>query len=327
MQGRTANYFDPRIGGNCQGFPWTYDPLINPDGERCTLQDFQVAIFGTRPADGFARRGLDNIGVQYGLVALRKGLITPEQFVDLNEKVGCVDIDMNWQSQRCAADPGAVEIAHRSGRVTHGGHMADVAMIDQRDNNVREEHYDFRAYVTRNRLLRDNGTAANQAIWRYQGSAPTGLTDLIFATMDKWLSNVEADGMELPLRDKIIRNRPPEAFDSCFYGSLANVDRNPATCNIDTFPTFTDTRVAAGEGKTSDILKCQLKPLDSADYNVAFTNPQWARLQATFSTGVCDFSKSGVGQVAPKPWQTFAGGPGGQPLPDPPTSKPGDGAN
>ena len=203
--------------------------------------------------------------------------------------------------------------------------MADVAMIDQRNSDVTEEHYDFRVYVTRNRLLRDNGTAANQAIWRYQGNAPSGLTDLMFVTMDKWLSNVEADSSGLPLKDKIIKNRPPEAVDSCFYGSLANVDRNPATCNINTFPTFTDTRVAAGEGATSDIMKCQLKPLNSADYNVAFTSSQWARLQATFPAGVCDFSKPSVGQVAPMPWQTFADGPGGHPLPEPPTSKPGYG--
>ena len=325
MSGRTPNYMDPRIGGNCGGFPWTYDPVTNPDGERCTLQDFQVAIFGTRPQDGFAKSPLDNTGLQYGWVALSKGIITPEQFVDLNEKAGCVDIDFNVQAKRCAADPGAVEIAYKSGRITNGRYMAEVAMIDQRNNDVTEEHYDFRVYVTRNRLLRDNGTAANQAIWRYQGNAPSGLTDLMFVTMDAWLSNVEADSSGLSLKDKIIKNRPPEAVDSCFYGSLANVDRNPTTCNINTFPTFTDTRVAAGEAPTSDIMKCQLKPLNSADYNVAFTSSQWARLQATFPDGVCDFSKPSVGQVAPMPWQTFADGPGGHPLPAPPTSKPGDG--
>ena len=206
--------------------------------------------------------------------------------------------------------------------------MAEVAMIDQRNNDVTEEHYDFRVYVTRNRLVRDNGTAANQAIWRYPGTTPSGLTDLMFVTMDKWLANVEGDSSGLPLKDKIIKNRPPEAVDSCFYGSgVTNIDTNPATCNINTFPTFTDTRVAAGEGPTSDIMKCQLKPLDSADYSVAFTSSQWARLQVTFPTGVCDFSKPGVGQVAPKPWQTFTAGPGGQPLPEPPVSIPGDGRN
>ena len=56
--------------------------------------------------------------------------------------------------------------------------------------------------------------------------------------------------------------------------------------------------------------------------HVGFTVAQWARLEAAFATGVCDFSKPSVGQVAPKPWQTFADGPGGHPLGDPPVSKP-----
>jgi hypothetical protein len=74
-------------------------------------------------------------------------------------------------------------------------------------------------------------------------------------------------------------------------------------------------------------MKCQLKPINRADYNVAFTDAQWASLQTTFSSGVCDYSKPGVGQVAPEPWQTFADGPGGHPLPEAPTSKPGDGGH
>jgi len=41
-------------------------------------------------------------------------------------------------------------------------------------------------------------------------------------------------------------------------------------------------------------LKCRLKPLDFASYPVTFTLVQQARLQATFPTGVCDWSKPGV---------------------------------
>ncbi len=80
--------------------------------------------------------------------------------------IGCYDINQVWQPQRCAADPGAVRIAYSSGRITHGRQMAKIAMIDLRDNNDREEHYNFRTYVTRARLLKANGKADNQAIWR-----------------------------------------------------------------------------------------------------------------------------------------------------------------
>ena len=40
---------------------------------------------------GFAGLPVDNVGVQYGLAALRAGTISPAQFVDLNAKLGGVD--------------------------------------------------------------------------------------------------------------------------------------------------------------------------------------------------------------------------------------------
>ena len=80
-------------------------------------------------------------------------------------------------------------------------------------------------------------------------------------------------------------------------------------------------RMVAGGPTTNDVLKCQLKPLNRADYNVAFTDAQWARLQQSFPSGVCDYSKPGVMQQPPTaPWLTFAGGPGGMPLGPPPTA-------
>jgi hypothetical protein len=68
-----------------------------------------------------------------------------------------------------------------------------------------------------------------------------------------------------------------------------------------------------------------LKALDPADYNASFTPDQWASLQSVFPTGVCDFAKPGVGFQPTVPWLTYASGPGGHSLPDPPTSEPGDG--
>jgi hypothetical protein len=36
---------------------------------------------------------------------------------------------------------------------------------------------------------------------------------------------------------------------------------------------------------------------------------------------VCDWSRPGVGQQPARPWATYADGPGGHPLPPPPTSR------
>ena len=319
MASRTFTYLGPAVSQGCAENPWTWSPA-NPTGVRCTLQDYQEAVFGKRAPDandpvGYARRPLDNVGLQYGLVALKNGDITPQMFVDLNAGIGCYDINSVWQSQRCRADPGAVKIAYSSGRITNGKQMAKVAMIDLRDNDDREEHYNFRTYVTRARLLKANGTTANQAIWRgTDGGARNGA--LAFDTMNAWLTAIEGDKRNGTLEQKVIQDRPVLAVDTCFEGTTP-VDA--AKCDA-VYHTFTDTRVAAGEPTASDIMKCQLKPLNRADYSVAFTAQQWAKLQSTFPGGVCDYSKPGVDQVTPESWQTFAGGPGGHPLGPAPVS-------
>ena len=196
MASRTAAYLNPAVSTGCGGNVWTWSPS-NPSGARCTLQDYQAAIFGTR-VDGYAKRPLDNTGLQYGLVALNARVITPAMFVDLNASIGCYDINQAWQEARCVADPDAVRIAYSSGRVTNGRQMSKVAMIDLRDNDAREEHYNFRTEVTRARLTKANGSAANQAIWRTTTGAAPSLV-LAFNTMNQWLTAIEADQSTRPL--------------------------------------------------------------------------------------------------------------------------------
>ena len=135
--------------------------------------------------------------------------------------------------------------------------------------------------------------------------------------MNEWLAAVEADRTNTPIERKILTARPTLAVDTC----LQNETKVDASRCDAVYRTFTDTRVAAGEPAASDIMKCQLKPLTRTDYPVTFTETEWASLERLFSTGVCDFSKPGVDQVTPEPWQTFADGPGGRPLPPAPTAR------
>jgi hypothetical protein len=95
-----------------------------------------------------------------------------------------------------------------------------------------------------------------------------------------------------------------------------------AQCDQNRFlkPSLSPRQVAGGP-RTEDVLKCQLKPLNFADYTgVTFDAGQMARLQAVFSTGVCDWTLPGVGQQAAVSPLTFKAGPGGQPLPPAPVS-------
>ena len=135
--------------------------------------------------------------------------------------------------------------------------------------------------------------------------------------MDDWLSRIEADTSSDPLAVKVRRDKPPLAVDSCWIGGVQVVDTT--TCRT-AFPYYAVPRVAAGGPFTHDVMKCQLKPLSPADYAVTFTAEQWARLQAAFPTGVCDWTKPSVDAQPTVPWLTFAGGPGGQPLGPAPVS-------
>ncbi|MET0335380.1 MAG: DUF6351 family protein, partial [Rhizobacter sp.] len=343
MASRTAFYIDPTVGGaGCGTHPNRWS-LANLGGIRCTLQDFNIAVFGPRDATGYAKTPLDNIGIQYGFNAVNTGQITVEQFVTLNEQIGGYDINGQWQPGRMRADTGAAEIAHGSGRIPHGKGLGEVAIIAGVNWQITEEHYDFRNYVIRNRILKHWGNHDNQVLWRYKTS-PSNLDERRFVTMDAWLARVEADTSTRTLREKIVAGKPASAVDSCYRADRGVWSTDAAYCNtaanpsqastitgtgatalyspgLDEWPVFRDTRVASGEGLASDIMKCQLKPLTITDYFVAFSADQWNRLRAVFPDGVCDYSKPGVGQVVPAQWQTFAAGPGGQPLPALPVSR------
>jgi len=87
-------------------------------------------------------------------------------------------------------------------------------------------------------------------------------------------------------------------------------------------PTLSPRRVADGP-IAENIFKCQLKPFsptDAAYGGVVFSAGQLARLQKVFAGGVCDWTKTGVGHTDAI-GLTFAGGPGGTPLPTPPIAK------
>jgi len=321
---------NPRVAGNC-ALPASlvYDPVTNPTGVRCTPQDYEVAIWGTRPQDGFAKRPVDNVGIQYGLDALNAGQITPDQFIALNQGIGGVDIDLNFQAARTVADPGSVAIAYRAGQVTSGREWADVPIIDLRgSHNLNDIHTDFHSYAARARLDEANGTHANQVIWTFPAvGSPTGIvpTPAIalqsFLLMDRWLSAIEADGRRIPLRQKVLRDRPSDAVDACFIGGQEVTDQ--ATCRA-AFPFFADAQIAAGGTLADDVIQCRLKPLDPGDYRVAFTASQWAQLGTAFPGGVCDYTRPGVGQRPSVSWLSFTNGPGGEPLGPAPRSHSGD---
>jgi hypothetical protein len=312
---------------SCPGVPdeQVYDENTNPGGVRCTLQDYMVNAFG-RDENGWARRGFDNVGIQYGLEGLQQGLISPAQFVDFNTHIGGADLDLNLTDERTPADPIALRRLYRTGAINSANHLDKVAIIDLRGPDPGAFHDVFRTYAMRERLLRNFGTAANQVLWR--GAVPligdpSFADDAVFA-IDRWLERVRADRRKVPLARKIIQNKPDNVTARCTDGQGAEL---PGEACDQTVSAYGTPRQGAGGPETEDVMKCKLKPLDRDDYGVEFTEEQWARLQQAFPAGVCDYSKQGVSQRGTIPWLTYQDRKGraiygGKPLGKKPKSRP-----
>ncbi len=155
-------------------------PPPNVTGARATTWDHVVNLLG-EGANGFARRPLDNVGIQYGLGALNAGQISKEQFLDLNEKIGGLDIDANFTKQRMVADANALRAAYQTGFVTNFGlGLANVPILDWDQiysdlNPGGDVHMKFHHFSVRERLKKANGNADNQVIWTGGDAAPRDL--------------------------------------------------------------------------------------------------------------------------------------------------------
>lgn len=318
----------PGTAAPVAGDPSTrFDSDLNPAGVRCSILDIAMPLLGPRPGSvwsaqekaagrGFAGVPFTNTGVQYGLNALNRGTITPEQFVDLNEKVGGLDVNADPIPGRIQGDPASIARAYRTGLINEMNHLDEVAVINHGGPDPGIAHDYAHAWWTETRLQRDQGHTDNRVMW-------FGMTPLIgdptwateaFLAMDGWLAAVEKDGRRIPLARKIVADRPGTVTDRCH-----------GVCGTDlTQLRLSTPRQEAGGDIANDVVACQLKPLDRASYQnlLPFTDAQWARLQAVFPTGVCDWGKPGSGQGPAETWLGYGTATsvvyGGRALPAPP---------
>jgi hypothetical protein len=330
---------------SCPGVPDedVYDEDTNPDGVRCSLQDYMVNVFG-EDADGKARRPISNVGVQYGLSGLLDGTLLPRQFVALNAGIGGYDLDFNRIDERTSADPIAQDRVYRTGAVNTGVHLDEVAIIDLRGPDPGAFHDVYRTNSMTERLIREHGAtedgkAKNQALW--EGPvALLGSTAFVtqgIRAMDEWLTAVEADQRDVPLSQKVIDAKATaEVVDRCTDASGNDRPGMDSCPEVDT-QVFSSPRIEAGGGpeevgRTDDRLDCELQPLDGFDYDGAtfaetFSEAEQASLRAAFPAGVCDYSKPGNGFQDATTWLTYQDDAGrvvygGTPLGDAPRSVP-----
>ena len=283
-----------------------YNPVTNPGGIKCTSFEQIATQLGRNPANGFAWRPLDNIGLQYGLTALQSGAITPEQFVSLNENAGGFDFIGQVVPQRVAADPIGIVRGVRDGPREHRRARAGVD-ADHRRPHVhrlpgRHPHADP--------LVRDAGAApGGERHVREPGDADrrtrpgrAAMTVEALTQMEAWLAAIEADDAPGTAAERTIRNRPVGLTDACWAGSTKIAEPFglglAGACEA-LYPTSPKPASPPARPWRATSFKCQLKPIDFGAYGVSFTPAQQARLQATFPTGVCDWSKPGVDERPP----------------------------
>lgn len=314
-----------------------YHPVDNPGGARPTVFDVARNVYGVDSATGFARRPFDNVGVQYGLEALNAGIIGKHQFLDLNERIGGFDQDSSFVPNRTAGDVGAIRRAHQSG-VTLGGSggLASIPVFDTSliydDDQIY--HYQWFHFAARERMKSWNGHTKNHVMWR--GGAPItalfgiphpyGLQLNAFVAARSWevfidwVEAYKADASNAPQLVKVLRHKPAAAVDGCFTQSATpefiaepqTLSSEPdSQCNA-LWPSWSFPRLQAGGPLHANTLKCRLKALDPRDYQVSFSADEWARLEAAFPQGVCDWSRRGEGEVPVMPGASFGPSPANQ---------------
>lgn len=230
-----------------------YQPQSDIAAIRWTHYDDLRNVYGV-DATGAARPTWDNVGVQYGLDALRKGRITPAEFIHLNWNIGgwkhpsqmvqegfpffgTSPAEINkaltipgyfdpWSRRnmnlsvagapapRTAGSLEAMTAAYTSGHVFSG--KLEVPAIDHRQYMEREldMHNSHQSFATRQRVLNKSGNADNMVIW---------FTDTIPNT-PKASQTLQAlgvmhqwlDGMRMNPAGGIQGNRPAAAVDACF---------------------------------------------------------------------------------------------------------------
>jgi len=283
-----ASLFAPDV---IRKVPWTY-------------WDNLKRVYGT-DENGLARRTYDNVGVQYGLAALKQQLITITEFLRLNDAVGgwkpAIDMlpERYWLSRaalssladfsvwsdhnmngkgsdgdparRSEGDESAIAAAYRSGQVFIG--RLSIPIIDFRHYLEPEldMHHTLQSFSARLRMLRSQGSAATQVIWSARKPfAPLGEA---IDVLDHWLENMRSNP-DLSVVDA----RPEEATDRCFSETgqvIASGEtvwdgvwngKNNGVC-MDKYPIFSNPRIVAGDDYAGDIFKCHLQSVDEAIAN------------------------------------------------------------
>lgn len=292
------------------------------------------SLFG-RNSNGFAKTTWDNVGVQYGLEALKNKVIDFATFIELNRKIGgwreqeklkSESISMlpvvklplwltlwghhnitqprNGVAKRHHADIDAIDIAYRSGQVFIGKLNLPTLDIRHYLEDELDMHHVSASFNTRLRIEDQRGNADNQIIWvSHKDYSPVVKG---FEVMDKWMLNLRQNPTQ-----SVAQAKPQQLDDACFdsQGNIINQgwsvwddkwNGKPRGACSKIYPMFSTVRIAAGATWEASIFKCHLQSIEQAIKNGVYAPLSLAseldKLKATFPHGVCDYRKGDAGR-------------------------------
>ncbi|WP_018693024.1 DUF6351 family protein [Algicola sagamiensis] len=306
-QGFLKPYFSPEIVSQVEWSHW---------------QDLSY-VYG-KSESGNANAIWDNVGVQYGLEALKKGLLSPQEFLHLNQHIGGWKPQTEMQQEEIAKLPfvkfpiwlslwsnhnttavgsgnsaartqaslSSIERAYRYGLIFTG--HATIPTIDVRHylEDRLDMHHMLASFEVRKRIMRFDPHYQNHILWvAEQGFNPT---DMAFTTLSQWL-----DG-----------HKPEHAVDTCFekdgnaYAKGDGVwhgawNQHASGKCLKKYPQYATPRIQAGAPWLGSLFKCHRMDIESALeqrlYGDIDMRPFTAQLKQVFPDGVCDYSQGDMG--------------------------------
>ena len=333
-----ANECNSRWRGSLQ---YVNNPVFNPNYTRYS-KNIRRRVYWTHWQDNREFFGTDqtgrapipwsNEGVQYGLKALKDRHISPEQFIDLNRKIGgwLPQDEMTQERYRHASGDSVLKryTNYSEHNMTHLGEPLDLAsrsngsikaaiaayqsgnvflgelnnpIIDVRpyQDQVLDIHHSWSALSSRKRIQERMGQHDLQLIWQHQ--LPNKDYSKAVYMMDEWLTRADANGGDY------ISAKPDTAQDMCvdhqgeiihkgdhvWDGSWNGKEDGDCTKIM---PFYEGSRNVAGEDISSDIFFCQLIPvrkaIESGFYGDFDMDPYQEELESVFPSGVCDYTQA-----------------------------------
>lgn len=263
--------------------------------------DSLAYIYGSRP-NGYAFRTWDNVGVQYGLRALRHGQISIREFLHMNANIGgwkspeTMTQEHFWRlngngsfwdfspwshhnmnlspdngktpATRTRGDIEAIQAAYRAGHIFVG--QLNIPVIDVRHylEQDLDMHHVSASFSARLRLLKQQGHYDNQLIW--VADKRFDPTPQALEAMAQWLEN------QRRYKTKASRQTRPASLQDRCYDQQGQVIANGAhvwdgewnhqkngVC-MKHYPIYSTSRIEAGGNLNGDTFKCQLMSVNDA---------------------------------------------------------------